>query len=64
MIRIDIWTGPLSQNFAASYHMPIDDPQLVSLLKRELAQGSLLNLLAAEPDTAALDFDNRSSGKC
>lgn len=64
MIRIDIWTGPLSQTFAASYHMNISDPQFQALLKRELEQGSLVNLFKAEPDYAAVDFDIRASGKC
>lgn len=64
MIRIDIWTGPQSQEFTASHHMTIDDPQFLSLLKRELEQGSLVNLLKTRPNQAADDFDNRASGRC
>ena len=63
MIRVDIWTGRYSQEFSASHHMEETDPQLLLLILRELENGSLVNLLKADPCQAAVDFDNRLSGR-
>lgn len=57
MIRVDIWTGNLSQHFTASYHFKEDDPELLPYIIRELCAGNLVNLLQVqEGNTGSFDL--------